>query len=812
MDIVRQDIRFALRRLARSPGFALVAVLTIALGIGANTAIFSVVRSVLLRPLPFAEPDRVVMVWMTWRGWDETWLSEPEVLDIREGARSLDGMAAYSTSAGNLTGDGEPERVATASVTADVFPVLGVTPALGRPFTVEEDQPGSDDVVVLSHGLWQRRYAGDRDIVGRVIRVNGRARTVVGVLPAGLRLPIDYEVERPAELWVPLALRVENPGDRGGHYLYGVARMGPGATVERVNAELQQIADGWVEQGLTHPEARMRPFAVPVMEHVTGGVRPALMVLLGAVAFVLLIACANVANLLLARADGRRRELAVRASLGAGRGRIMTQLLTESVVLAGVGGLLGLGLAAGGLRLLFSIGGAGVPRVDEVGLDGVVLLFTALVSVLTGVLFGAVPAVQLARGELSSAMRDHARGMTAGSSRVRFRRTLVALEVALSVVLVIGAALMMRSFAALQRIDPGFDPEGVLTARISLPQTDYPDAAGIAEFYTQLLARLETMPGVRSAGLVRILPLTGTIGDWGVDIEGRVEGPGENFHGDWQVVSPGYFETMGMTLREGRFLQPADRADGQPVVVINETMVREYFPGESAIGKRMTLGNQPPWFTVVGVVRDVRHNDMLEAPRTEMYHSYDQFRLGTGFTPGAMTLVLKTERDPLALVGALREQVRALDPDVPLADVTTMDRVAAAALAQPRFTTLLLGIFGFAALLLAAIGTYGVVSWGVSQRTQEIGIRVALGAERNAVVALVVRHGAGAALAGVVLGVLAAVWLTRLMERLLFGVGRLDPMTFVTVPLTLALVALAASLIPARRAVAVDPVIALRQE
>ncbi|MCI0432626.1 MAG: ABC transporter permease [Gemmatimonadetes bacterium] len=810
MDTMRQDIRFALRRLGRSPTFALVAVLTLALGIGANTAIFSVVRSVLMRPLPYAEPERVVMVWQSWPGWEETWLSEPEVIDIREGVEGFSAMAAYVTGAGNLTGDGEAERVSTAAVTADIFGALGVEMAAGRAFMAEEDVQGADDVVVLSHGLWQRRFAGDPGLIGSTIRLNGRTRTVVGVLQAGVRLPYDYEVDRPAELWVPLALRLDSLRSRGSHYLYGVARLAPGVTVDRANAELTRVADGWVEAGFVHPDRRMNPLAVPVLEHVVGDVRPALMVLLGAVAFVLLIACANVANLLLARSDERRREVAVRTSLGAGRARILTQLLTESVVLAGLGGIVGVGMAWAGLRVLFAMGGAGVPRVDGVGLDGSVLGYTALVAGLTGILFGMVPAFQLAGSEPSAALKEGSRGLTAGAARQRFRRTLVFLEVALSVVLVIGAALMLRSFTELRRIDLGFQTRNLLTARLSLPQMDYPDPQAVADFHARLLERLETLPGVQSVGAVRVLPLTSTIGDWSIDIEGHVEQPGENPHGDWQVVTPGYFETMGMTLLEGRFLEPTDQATGMPVVVLNETMAREYFP-DGAIGKRISFGSEP-WFTVVGIVKDVRHNGILEEPRTEMYHAHDQFRLGPGFTPNAMTVVLRTDADPLSLVSALRGEVRNLDPNVPVADIRTMEDVAAAALAQPRFTTLLLGIFGAAALLLAAIGIYGVVSWGVSQRTHEIGIRLALGAERTSVVGLVVRNGAGAAIAGIAVGVLASLYLTTLLERLLYGVGRLDTATFVTVPLTLVAVALGASVVPALRAAAVDPIIALRNE
>ena len=813
MDRIRQDLRFAVRRLARSPGFALIAVLTLGIGIGANTAIFSVVRAVLLEPPPYEDPDQLVMVWQKWRGTDETWVSGPEVLDFRDGVSSFVDVGAYSTGSGNLTEGDAPEQIALAQVSANVFDVLGVEMAAGRAFTVDEDVTGEDDVAVLTYGLWQRRFGGDRSVVGEDIRLNGGVRTIVGVLGPGVRLPFDYETDRPAELWLPLTLTPDNAGSRGSHGLYGVARLVPGATVERANEELGAVARRWVDEGLAHAEAQLAPFAVPVMEHVLRDVRPALYVLLGAVAFVLLIACANVANLLLARSDGRLREVALRTSLGAGRTRILGQLMTESLALALMGGLVGTGIAWAGVQLLIALDPASVPRLEDVRLDGTVFSFTVTIAIATGLLFGIVPALQLARPNLAGVLKEGTRSMTAGRSRHQFRQLLVAAEVALSVMLVIGAGLMVRSFAELRRIDVGFEPENILTARLSLPANEYPDQAGIADFYSRLIDRVEGLPGVHSVGAARLLPLTSTMGDWSILIEGRPMQPGDNPHGDWQVVTPGYFTTMGLDLVDGRFIERTDRGDVLPVVVVNETMAAEYWPGESAVGKRFKMGGpEAPWFTIVGVVRDVRHASVTEEPRTEMYHPHDQFRLAAGFTPAAMTLVVGTAGDPLALVAPLRAELRAMDPNVPLSDIASMEQVTSRALSEPRFITLLLGVFATAALALAAIGIYGVISYGVTQRTHEIGIRMALGADRRRVVRMILGTGAGAVIGGIAVGVVGSVFMTNVMERMLYGVSRLDAVTFVAVPVVLSAVAVLASLVPARRAAGVDPLVALRYD
>jgi putative ABC transport system permease protein len=817
MESLVQDLRYGVRRLAANPGFTTIAVLTLALGIGANTAIFSVLRSVLLRPLPYGEPERIAMVWNSWEGWEETWLSEPEVMDYRAGAPSIEQLAAYSTGNANITGDGEPERVASANLTANIFAALGVRTIAGRGFVEEEDRPGADPVVVLSYDLWQRRYGGDA-VLGRTLRINGQPRTVIGVLAPGVRLPLEFEAERPAEIWVPLQLNLDSLGSRGSHYLYGVARLRAGATIERVNSELAAVTRGWVHDGVITAEANFQAFARKIDDVVFGDVRPALMILSGAVGFVLLIACANVANLLLARGDGRRHELAIRASLGAARRRLVAQLLTESVLLAVTGAAAGVLLAHLGLRGLIALDPVGIPRVSSVTIDATALAFTLLVAMLTGLAFGVVPALQLSAGarrdaaRLSALLKEGGR-TTVGRARQGFRQALVVAEVALSVVLVIGAGLLIRSFIELRRIDLGYDAANVLTMRLALPGADYPEPVQVVRFYRELQRRVEALPGVQRAGLVRLLPLTGTIGDWSITIEGREPIPHENLHGDWQVVTPGYFEAMGLRLVAGRFLEASDHENSMPVVVINETMAKEYWPSGNALGGRFRQGGADrPMVTIVGIVRDVRHNAAVEEPRTEMYHAHAQYPVVVGFAPQAMTLVVQARDGFETLAQQIRGEIRQLDANVPVSDVQTMERVVSAAFSQPRFTTWLLGCFALLALTLASIGVFGVVSYAVAQRTHEIGVRVALGARAGDVLRLIMTNAVAVALGGIGVGIVAAFALTRLLRTLVYGVGTLDPLTFLLAPGVLALVAIGASLLPARRALRFEPQRALRPD
>jgi len=817
MDFIRQDVVHAMRRLAHRPAFTGVAVLTLALGIGANAAIYSVIRGVLLLPLPYADPGRVAVVVNTRPGENQSWISEPEALEYREGVSGFEHFAVWSNGTANIaSGSGDPERVVSASVSAGMFDVLGVPPAAGRYFTEEEWRRGGPPVVVLGYGLWQRRFGADPDIIGTDVIVNGNARTVVGVLPRGVKLPLDYETTAATELYVPLPLQRDSLlGERGSHYLFGVARLRDGATLERANAELETITRRWVEDGVIHAQAQLGAEARPLADVVVGGVRPMLFVLAGAVGFVLLIACANVANLLLARAEERRREIAVRASLGASRVRILTQLLVESGMLALFGGVLGVIIAVFGVRALVGLDAAGIPRIDEIRIDGAVLAFAAFASLAAAVLFGALPSLQLSRPDLNTDLREGGRGSTGSRTRQRFRRTLVVAQLALSVVLLIGAGLMIRTFAALRRIDLGFDDTRVLTAELTLPLRDYEDAVRVESFFAGVIEELRATPGVERAAAGRLLPLTGEIGDWTITLEDRPYRPEENPNGDWQIVTDGYFETMGIRLLEGRLFDRRDRRGAPPVAVVNRTMAETYWPGGRALGSRFHLGTSPdrPWITIVGVVDDVRHNAAAEGPRTEMYLPHAQWSEASLTSPRrTMVLVAKTAGDPLLLVPALRDIVRRRDPAVPLSAVRTLENIVADEFSGTRFTMLLLAIFAAVALTLAAVGVYGVISYGVAQRSHEIGIRMALGATRGDVLRLVVGGGAALAATGIVLGVGGAFAVSRLLESIVYGVDPLDPVTFAAVPALLAGIGLTACWLPARRAASIPPGTALRSD
>ncbi len=608
-----------------------------------------------------------------------------------------------------------------------------------------------------------------------------------------------------------------NLGQWGNRSYIGVARLHDEATPASATSEFSVIASRWVDAGFVsaQPDGSLGGLAraaLPVEEFVLGRVTGPLLVLLGAVGFVLLIACANVANLMLARADIRRQEVAVRAALGAARSQVVRLLLTESVVLALMSSVFGLAVAWGATRLLVTLRPAGLPRVEDVTLDGTVLIATAAIAICSGLLFGLAPALQLSRPSLTNVLKDGGRSGTAGRSRQLVRRGLVVLQMASSVVLALGAGLLIRSLVELNRIDLGFNPSHVLSAQLQLSATDYPQPPDVVRFYRQLLERVATLPGVTAAGAVRILPLARQIGDWSIVIEGRPRVAGENPNGDFQAATPGYFETMGIPLVRGRYLSAADREDAPLAVVINETMANRYWPGEDAIGKRFIMGTDPkPWLTIVGIVRTVRHNAIVEPARAEMYVPHAQIAQQIGGTPRAMGLVLKTTGDPLALAGAIRDTVRQLDKNLPVSDIRSMDEVTATALSQPRFTTLLLGLFAALALALAAIGIYGTVSLLVAERTQEMGIRLALGAGRGTILRLILGQGMLLASAGLLLGVTGALFLTRLLASLVYGVGTLDPITFAAVPALLALVAAAACLAPAQRAASVDPVLTLKR-
>ena len=813
-DTALQDIRFGARSLRRNPAFATIAVLTLALGIGANAAIFSVVNTVLLRPLPWSEPDRAVMIWSKWTAFDKTWVATGEVVDYRRRAQTLSEVAAWGEGQVNLTGDGDPERVAAASVTANLFPTLGVGAMMGRTFSAAQDVRNGPNVVVLGHALWSRRYAADPGIVGRTIQINGDAYEVTGVMPPGFVLPTDYQNPEPSQLWLPQQMDPASM-DHGSHGLYAVGRLKPGATVEQAADELHGIAVAMTNEGLYPKQMQFDTVVLSLTDEVVGSVRRAIWLLFGAVAFLLLIACANVANLLLARAEGRQREIAVRAALGASGFRVMRQLLTESLVLTGIATAAGLALAFAGVRFVGWWNPASIPRVAEVTVDLRVLLFTAAVAVFTSLAFSLAPAVRALRVDLTDSLKDGAQGASSGGGRQRFRHALVIVEMALAVVLLVGAGLMLRSLWALQRVQLGFDPSQVLTMRLSLPAASYQTSEQVVAFYSRLLERVRAIPGVRTAGAVRALPLGSTIGDFGLRVEGFTPTPGTGAKGDWQIATPGYLEAMGERVIRGRGITADDTTDTMLVALVNEEMARRYWAGRDPIGGRLQIGGgapNRPFVTVVGIVADVRHNGITEGVKEKFYVPHTQWHKSIGNPIRAMTLVVKAQSDPRALTSTVRQTIRELDANLPVAGIRTMDDVVAATLSAPRFTGMLLGAFAVLALVLSAIGIYGVLSYVVSRRTREIGIRVAIGAGRGQVLRLVLGSGVGLALVGIVLGLAAAASLSRLMTTLLHDVQPGDPATYAAVGGALTVVAIAASLIPAWRATRVDPVRALKAE
>ncbi len=812
-DALRQDFKGALRGLWKSPGFAMAALLTLALGIGATSAIFSVVKAVLLAALPYDRPEQRVQIWSKWISFDKTWLSTQEIADYRSFAKTMTDIAAWSTGQQNLTGDGEPVRVGVGFVTANTFNVLGARPFLGRTFSAAEDLPNGPPVVVLGYPLWQARYAGDPSVIGRRMMLNDVPVEIVGIMPSGFRLPTDFNVDaaEPTQVWRPLQIDPQNL-NRGNHGFYGAAILAPGQTAASATEELRAITRRLTEQG-QYPEAmQFTAFAVGLDEEIRGEVRPAMWLLMGAVGFLLLIACVNVANLLLVRGDARLREMAVRTAIGASPNRLFRQLFTESLVLAVLGALLGLTLAAGALRVLTSLDPTSLPPLAPVRLDLTVVLFTLVLSVVTTLLFGLAPALRTLHVNLVESLREGSQQATLGGRRQRLRGALVAAEVALAVILVIGAGLMIRSLAALGQIDLGFDPDRVLTMRLAVPNASYDTAEKVVGFYDRLLDRVRALPGVQHAGVVRALPLATTIGDSGVDVDGFEESPGNNAKGDWQIVSDGAFEALGTRLVRGRWFTPQDTSASAPVSVINETMARTYWKDGTALGGRMRMGNpMRPWTTVVGIVADERHNGVTGIVKEKFYVPHSQWHVATG---GSIIrnvfLVVRTTGEPLSLAGAIRGEIHQMDANLPVANIRPMSDIVSTALATPRLTSFLLGAFAAIALALAAVGIYGVLAYLVAQRTHEIGIRLAIGANRAQVLGMILKQGMTLALGGIAIGVVAAFGLTRLMQSLLYQITASDPMTYVIVPIALLLVTLVASYLPALRATRVSPTTALR--
>jgi predicted permease len=815
MADLAQDLKFAVRGLLKAPGFALVAILTLALGIGANSAIFSVVNGVILKQLPYAEPESLLYVNAAFptMGFTDFWMSQPEFDEYSEWGDQLESLGAFTTGEVSVATATQPLRVRRVSATLDFFTTLGVQPVHGRLFSAEEDGPGGDAVALLSSELWQRAFGGDQGLLGESIDLNGTQTRVVGIMPPGFDIQ-----DNGTEVWQPMQLDPANPRPRSNHFLLAVGRLAPGATVDSARAQLtslhaqwrDRVPDGHVPNGDTHYlQAR------GLREEAVGDVRPALLLLLAAVGCVLLVACANVGNLLLARAESRQKEIAVRTALGASRGRLMRQFLTESVLLGLIGGVAGLLLGTWGLRVLLATSPDSLPRVAEITMDGSVLAFTLGVSIFTGLLFGMAPMLHMGIRNLSNSLREGGDRSTSGSARQRVRRSLVVLEIGLAVVLVVCAGLMIRSFAALQDVDPGFDPSGLLTFRVYLSSADYPDPGAQMAFFDQLTEKLGAVPGVISATAMNGLPPQRPVNANDTEFEGveRTEdGPPHNVD-YYQWVTAGYFETMGIEVVEGRYFGTEDMGPGaQPVTVINQRLADVFYPGESPVGRRVRncCGDSSPWLTIVGVVADVKQGGLETDTGTELYFYTPQVAAAVGFAPRTMNVVVRTSVPPATLATQAREAVWALDPGLPLADVQAMSSVLHSAVARPRFLTLLLGIFGAVALALAAIGTYGVMSYSVAERHRELGIRMALGAERSGVLRMVLAQGLKLAGAGLVMGVLAAVWVSRFMGTLLFGIGTTDLVTFLAVPALLLVVAIMACLIPARRATRVDPMVALR--
>lgn len=817
-----QDVRYAARTLRRRPGFTAVATTTLALGIGATTALFGVVKSVLLTPLPYGDPSSLVMVWSAWKGFDQTWLSYDEYEGWKDGIHAFRDVAIYSDGAVTLTEGDEPERLRAAFITRQTFDVLGVHPALGRGFSAEEDRPNGARVIVLGHDVWQRRFGGDPSVIGRDVQVNGAAAQVVGVMPAGFRLPLDFGADGATQLWLPLATDAEREGGvpgptfaRGGgsHGFYGIARLTPGATSADANRQLDEMVKQLKRDGYISSTNGFRAFTVPMESQVTGRVRPALLIVFGAVAFVLLIACANVAGLLLVRGEGRKRELALRVALGAGASRLTRQLLTETMALTVLGGAAGVALAALAVRLVRLTAPASFPRIAETRLDPLVLVFALGVACLAALLTGILPAMQALRLAPSVELKEGGRSATVGGGRLRWRQGLVAVEVALAVVLVIGAGLMVRSVRNLFAIDTGLETERILTMRLSTPSVWYPDSMKVSVFHDELRRRVAALPGVERVGLVRILPLATEMGDWGLRVEGYTPPPNEGTPGDWQVVSPGYFETMGLHRVAGRFLDERDAMDAPLAMVINKTFAERYLAGRDPIGRRVRIGGSPDslQYTIVGVVGNVHHNGLTNEVKPQFYVAAPQFAKAPGNTSRSMTLVVRSANDPMSLYGPVRGAIRSLDPRLPISDVRTMDDVVVNAMAAPRFAMELLGVFGVLALVLSAIGIYGVVSQVVASRAQEFGIRAALGASPKELVTLALQSGLQQTVLGLALGVGAALALTRAMGALLQGVSPSDPLTFALVVAVTGLVAIIASLGPARWAAKTDPGKVLQQ-
>jgi putative ABC transport system permease protein len=803
--------------LIKGRSVTVIAIIALALGIGANTVIFSVVNAVLLRSLPYKNADQLVMLWQNnpqvQVGFDLLPVTAADFVDWRDQSQVFENISVLDSARLALTGLNTPERIGGAAVSASFFDLMGAEPIMGRVFTPEEDKPGANQVAVVSYALWQSRFAGDPNIIGNTMTLDSKTYNIIGVMPEGFQfprsqdLPSYFQMPPQTELWTPIGLTSKQIANRGSHNKAVIARLKPGVSLEQAQAEMRTIA-GRLEKQYKENEG-YGVTVLPMRDQLVGDVRVALWILLGAVGFVLLIACANVANLLLARSAGRQKEIAIRSALGATRGRVLRQLLTESVMLSAIGGLLGVLLAVWGLDVLLAISPDNIPRKHEINIDGSVLGFTFMISLLTGVLFGLAPALQASRFNLNETLKEGARGSTGGHNRLR--GFLVVAEVALSLVLLIGAGLMTRSFSNLLRVDPGFKTENLLSMQIALPDNKYPEDRQQVGFFKQAIERIRALPGAGQVSAVSDLPLSGTEEIDQFTVEGRPVPANLNDTplADFRFIDHEYFMTMGTPLKAGRFFTEQDDENAPGVIIISEGLARRFFPEEDPIGKRIKPGDAEaggPWLAIVGVVASVKHSGLDADPRPQLYFPYPQKFWGR------MTIVARTSVDPKSFTSAMRDAVWAIDKDQPITNIETMERYLAASVSQRRFNLIMLAAFSVIALVLAGVGLYGVMSYSVTQRTHEIGIRLALGAKGTDVLGMVVKQGLKLTAAGVVIGVGGALGLTRVMESMLYGVSATDPATYVMNAMILTGVALVACFVPARRATKVDPMIALRYE
>ena len=809
VDMLRQDVRFAFRTFRHAKGFTAIAVATIALGIGATAAIFSVVDALILEPLPFPDANRIVMVWMDNRrlGVHEDVHSYPNLTDLKAQNRSLSHLAPFREAGVNVTSSGEPQRVAAGVLAAEALAALGARPMLGQLYTADNEVQGNDAVALIGYGLWTSNFGSDPSIIGKSIELNGRKRTIVGVMPAAFAFPSER-----TQVWLPLVISNDLKAARSSFFLSAVGKLAPGVSLERARSDLGAVAKRLEAQYPTNRDYGVT--VTPLPEQVVGPtLRTTLWIILGAVAAVLLIACANVANLLLSRAAVREREVTVRMALGASRRRLVRQLLTESLLLSAIGGAVGIAVALGVLRLLPAFAPADLPRIDHVRINGTVLLVTSLVTLVTGTLFGLVPALQSSRTHLGTTLREGGRGGTAGHGGLRLRRGIVAAQLALVVVLLTGAGLLLRTFVTLQRVELGFVTEKLLTFNVQLAGAKYPRGAQAIEFFETLLERLRALPGVQGAGTISTMMLSATPSSTGIAAEGRETRQDDN-EVTFDAISPGFFAAIGARMVAGRAFTTADRDSAPPVAIVNERMVKRYWPAGSAIGKRFRFGSstspndsmQNPWITVVGVVGDMRRTGVDKQVREEAFFPYRQS------ADPSQLVVVRTAKDPMSIVALVKQTVRSIDADQPISNLGTMEQMLAGLVAQRRFSMALVGAFAVLALTLALIGAYGVTSYLVSQRTKEIGVRLALGAEPSRVSRLVVGEGMRVAGAGVLAGVVIALATTQLASSLLYGVSPRDPLTFGVVVVTLLGVSALANYLPARRAARVDPLTALRQD